>query len=207
MEYSMGLDVIAVQLEQQRNLERDLYRAHIEKNLPRHEYVMPETGANLGDAVKSLEKVGYQAAKFAWETVAGKDAFAGGDDYFTKSVSDFYKDSSPVNDPNMPEGLRVHPFGEGLVEITTKESKLPSNYDNGNFTKYFFGAKYGEGLRRIFEKHGFRRKNVENFLGNHRDEKSVSFYFDGFMLLFDSKEKNIYSLPINQSLISDIKAL
>ena len=127
------------------------------------------------------------------------------------SVQEYYNRGSPVTQYGI-EGLKVMPFyGKGgcgdRTKISTSARDKPDNYNNGKFTNYFFGEKYGESIKKIFNQHGIDSGKIENFFANHKNEKRLSFYHDGYMLLFDKNEQKTYILPVKPQLIKDLSNL
>ena len=122
-------------------------------------------------------------------------------------VDDYYKLAEPVNDPDMPEGLRKHPYGAisgsgPESEIETRVKKDPTNYDNKKFNDLLFG-EYRDFIRETFSNFGYEPNKVDNFVKSHRDN-DVSFYHDGYMLLFDKNQKEIYILNVGKDLIKEL---
>ena len=132
---------------------------------------------------------------------------AGGDDSYKQHVSDFYNASKPVNDPNMPKGLRVHPFGEGLKAITSSSpTTFKFNGFEGEFTNDYSSNKNNTNYRNILKKAGINIAKFETFLKSHK-EKLVVVYDEGLLVYFDKQERNIYTIDIGRRAAQSIKNL
>lgn len=114
-------------------------------------------------------------------------------------VDEYYKRATPVNDPELPEGLRWMPFtGRGVdeqdTEITPVEGNaIPLNWDRaGSFSHDLFTSKFGLQIKEILSKHGVNIEKLTNLLKRIGTEKSVSLYDGGFMIIFDGEAKKSY---------------
>jgi len=188
-----GLEQLAVQMEQNRAMQRA-----VEKSTP----IAYEERAEVPSLTERLATYGLRAVNAAFE-FGTPDALAGGASY-TMHVTDYFQESVPVNESNMPKGLRVHKYDYNLKEIKTTADTLPEAYKNGTFTGYFFDKKYHKGFMKIFSEEGYDPKKIKRFFKRHRKEKRVSLYRDGYLLLSDDKEENIYILPLSRKAIKKI---
>lgn len=125
--------------------------------------------------------------------------------YWEMFVDEYYEKATPRDDI-MP-GMKVMPF-EGY-EKTFIKSKIekPLVFKNSEFTGDYFGEKYGPALRKILSSNGIDICKLTEFLSQHRNEKAVGLYDDGFITLGDAKERKSYILKIDPKISKQINTL
>lgn len=157
---------------------------------------------------KGIEQ-GVQTPSKGLESLLGREAYAEPvpsnehKGYLEIDVMEYYKEATPRDDI-MP-GMKVTPFGSNQIFIKSNYGDgNPVTFKRGEFSKYYFGKKYGPDIKKIFEEGGINVDKLTKFLNAHKNEKSVALYSDGFMILFDDTERMAYMFPIGKEIAEKV---
>lgn len=119
-------------------------------------------------------------------------------------IDELYRKSTPVD--HIMDGMRTHPFF-GKENLIKSRFGKPIVFKRGEFTNYYFGDKYGDDMREIFEDGGTNIDQLTKFLSQHRNEYLSGLFIEGFFDLLKAFNKTIYILPIGKNVADKIYAL
>lgn len=122
--------------------------------------------------------------------------------YLEIDVVEYYEEATPRDDI-MP-GMRDMSFRDKWIIKSKYLGGNPITFKRGEFSKYYFGKKYGQDIKKIFEEGGVNIDKLTKFLNAHKNEKAVFLYGDGFMILFDDTERVAYILPIGKDVADKV---
>jgi len=121
------------------------------------------------------------------------------------AVQEYYSKAKSID--HFIEGIKVIPF-LSRIRIKSKFGKFTvASFGRGEFTDAYFGNRLGDDFKKVFKDGGINPNNLTSFLNNHKNQRAVALYKDGFMVLYDDHEKNIYIFPIGKDVAQKINDL
>jgi hypothetical protein len=115
----------------------------------------------------------------------------------------YYEKAQPLDDPGLPEGLRIVRWGEPAQPAAAPVITSPClRYDPGEFMRMFFNPPHAKRVREIFAEAGVDADKVSNLLGRKtlRDNGIVTIFDEGYMMLVDRNGKTTYIFPIGKNM-------
>jgi hypothetical protein len=120
------------------------------------------------------------------------------------TVTRYYEKASEVNDPALPEGLKVTRWGDesgfrgGPPMITTECLRFGA----GEFSRALLNPPHGRRIGELFVEAGVDLSKLTNLVRKHsaQGNEIVSVFDEGYLMLFDPNEKANYIFPIGKGM-------
>ena len=122
----------------------------------------------------------------------------------THTVAEFYEKASPVNDPGLPDGLRVSrwaPFHrhKKVPPVITSQCL---RFSPGEFSRLFFHSPHARRLRELFVEQGTDAGKLSRLVAahSHGRKEIVTIFDEGYMIIFDDNEPAAFIFPVGANM-------